>query len=418
MIALLIWSSLFATLVAVALLRAVRQFHCYESLPDAAAMSPDEMPRVTAIIPMRNEEHNIGTCLDGLRAQDYPHDRLDMIVVDDNSEDGSSSIVHRHAAADNRLRLMNAGPLPPAWAGKPHACWQGALAARGEWLCFLDADTIAAPALLSVAIAAARGRHLDMLSLAPFQELRFFLDRLLLPFGFLAIAATQDLARVNSAASSEATANGQCLLIRARSYFAVDGHAAVREEICEDAALARRVKAGGYRFALLGAERFIRTRMYGSPSELWEGLSKNITEVYGGPWATLTIVGAALFLGCSALALPAATFVAAAAEPSSASIAAAALALAAAGAFFATNVAVALRFKIPGWYGLLSPLAATIGAAIAVNGVLARARGRVPWKGRVYAAARTATVGAKNRATTSAGRDASEQGLAGSSKRQ
>lgn len=416
--ALLIWSSLFAMLVAVALVRAVRQFRCYENLPDAAAMSPDEMPSVTAIIPMRNEERNIGTCLDGLRAQDYPHDRLDMIVVDDNSSDRSSSIVCRHAAADSRVRLVSAGPLPAGWAGKPHACWQGALAARGEWLCFLDADTIAGARLLSAAVAAARERQLDMLSLAPFQELRFFFDRLLLPFGFLAIAATQDLARVNSAASREATANGQCLLIRARRYFTVDGHVAVRDEICEDAALARRIKARGYRFALMGAERFIRTRMYGSPSELWEGLSKNITEVYGGPRATLAIAGAALFLGWSALALPAATLVAAAAEPSSTSIAAAALAVAAAGAFFATGVAVALRLKIPGWYGLLSPLAATIGAAIAVNGALARARGRVPWKGRVYAAASTARVRSKNHDTTAAGRGTSEQGLAGSSKRQ
>jgi chlorobactene glucosyltransferase len=389
---LLIWSSIFATLVAVALARAVRQFRCYESLSDDPAVSRDEMPPVSVIVPMRNEERNIGACLTGLRAQDYPHDRLDMIVVDDNSSDGSSAIVCRHGAADGRVRLMRAGPLPAGWTGKPHACWRGALSARGEWLCFLDADTIAAPALLRAAIGGARERQLDMLSLAPFQELRFFFDRLLLPFGFLAIAATQDLARVNSAASGEATANGQCLMIRARSYFAVDGHHAVRDEICEDAALARRIKAAGYRFALLDAERCIRTRMYGSLSELWEGLSKNITEVYGGSTATLAISAAALFLGWSALPLLAATLAAAAAEPTAASIAAAAATLAADGAFFATTVALAVRLKIPWWYGLLFSLAATIGAVLALSGVLARARGRVHWKGRVYAASGTAVT--------------------------
>jgi chlorobactene glucosyltransferase len=389
---LLIWASVFAMLVAVALVRAVRQFRCYESLPNELPISPGEMPSITAIIPVRNEERNIGACLNGLGAQDYPRDRLTIVVVDDNSSDGSSAIVHRHAAGDGRVRLVRAGPLPPGWAGKPHACWQGALVARGEWLCFLDADTIAAPTLLRAAVAAARARRVDMLSLAPFQELRFFFDRLLLPFGFLAIAATQDLARVNSAASPEATANGQCLLIRARSYFAVDGHAAVRQEICEDAALARRIKAAGYGFALLGAERFIRTRMYGSLSELWEGLSKNITEVYGGARATLAIAAAALFLGWSALPLLAATLAAALAEPTASSIAAAAVATAAGGAFFGTAIALAVRLQIPWWFGLLSPLAATLGAAIAVNGVLARVRGCVRWKGRVYAAAGTATV--------------------------
>ena len=390
---LLLWSSIFATLVAIALARTVRQFRCYESLADDPAISRDEMPPVSVIVPMRNEERNIDACLSGLRAQDYPHDRLDIIVVDDNSSDGSRDIVRRHAAADSRVHLMSAGPLPSAWMGKPHACWRGALGARSEWLCFLDADTIVAPALLSAAVVLARERQLDMLSLAPFQELRFFFDRLLLPFGFLAIAATQDLARVNSAASDKATANGQCLLIRARSYFAVGGHHAVRGEICEDAALARHLKAAGHRFALLGAERFIRTRMYGSLSELWEGLSKNITEVYGGSKATLAISAAALFLGWSALPLLAATVAAAAAEPSAASFAAAAAALAADGAFFAIAVAVAVRLKIPWWYGFLSPLAATIGAALAVSGVLARARGRVRWKGRVYAASGTAEMG-------------------------
>jgi len=389
---LLIWSSAFAALVAVALVRAVRQFRCYESLTDGLAMSTDEMPSVTVIVPMRNEEANMGACLDGIRAQDYPHDRLDIIVVDDNSSDGSNALVRQQAAADGRVRLIGAGPLPAGWAGKPHACWQGARGAGSEWLCFLDADTVAAPALLRAAVAGARERQLDMLSLAPFQELRFFFDRLLLPFGFLAIAATQDLARVNSAASGEATANGQCLLIRAHGYFAVAGHHAVRDEICEDAALARRIKAAGYRFALLGAERFIRTRMYGSLSELWEGLSKNITEVYGGPAATLAISAAALFLGWSALPLLAATLVAAIAEPTAASIAAAAVALAADGAFFGTTIALACRLKIPWWYGLLPPLAATIGAVLAVNGVLARARGRVPWKGRVYVAPGTAVT--------------------------
>src|SRR5215472_11298651 len=159
---LLIWSSAFAALVAVALVRAVRQFRCYESLADDRAMSPDEMPSVTVIVPMRNEEANIGACLDAIRAQDYPHDRLDIIVVDDNSSDGSSALVRRQAAADGRLRLMGAGPLPAGWAGKPHACWQGARGAGSEWLCFLDADTVAAPALLRAAVAGARERQLDM----------------------------------------------------------------------------------------------------------------------------------------------------------------------------------------------------------------------------------------------------------------
>src|SRR5215472_5098865 len=249
---LLVWSSIFAVLVALSLVRAVRQSRHYENLPASRAVATSVLPSIAAIIPMRNEGGNIDTCLGGLLAQDYPRERLSIIVVDDNSSDDSAALVRRYIG-NGRVALIEAGALPEGWAGKPHACWQGALAARADWLCFLDADTVAAPALLKSAIAAARQKKLDMLSLAPFQELSFFFDRLLIPFGFLSIAATQDLGRVNDAACAEATANGQCLLIRRRCYFEIGGHAAVRREICEDRALARRIKAAHRRFALMGA---------------------------------------------------------------------------------------------------------------------------------------------------------------------
>ena len=276
--------------------------------------------------------------------------------------------------------------MPEGWAGKPHACWQGACAARALWLCFLDADTEAAPALLKTAIATAQQRELDMLSLAPFQELSFFFDRLLVPLGFLAIAATQDLTRVNDADSAEATANGQCLLIRACHYFEIGGHAAVRREICEDKALARRIKAAHRRFALMGAERLIRARMYWTLAELWEGLSKNITEVFGGRAATALVAVAAVFVGGSALLLPVATLGPFIREPTPWMAAAAVLTLAADSAFLAITVALARHCRIPWWYGLLSPLGCALGAAVGVNGIRLRTRRRVTWKGRRYAA--------------------------------
>lgn len=380
-----LFSLLFGAAVAVSLLRAVRQFRCYETLPEKSDLAPPHLPTVAAIVPVRNEERNIDACLQSLMTQDYPRHRLRIIIVDDGSSDNSAAIIRRRAAADDRVRFIEAGMLPDGWTGKCHACWQGALAAESEWLCFIDADTIAQPALLGVAVAAALRKELDMLSLAPFQELTFFFDRLVVPLGLLGLAVTQDLARVNAPSSDAATANGQCILIRARSYFAVNGHASVQGEICEDAALTRRIKAARLRFALLGAERLIRTRMYGNLAELWEGLSKNVTETYGGPAATLAVALAAALIGWTALLLPAWALLTTVRDHDFLAIATAAVAVPASLAVFATAVALARHLRIPFWYGLLCPLGCLMGAAIAVNGVLARALHRVAWKGRVYA---------------------------------
>jgi chlorobactene glucosyltransferase len=381
-----VFASLFAALVAVALYRAVRQFRHYQSLEPAPSLGAATLPSLAVIVPVRNEERTIGSCLTGLLGQHYPEGRLELIVVDDNSTDHTTAIVRRTAEA-SRVRLLESTSLPQGWAGKPFACWRGALAARAEWLCFVDADTLAEPALMQAAIVCARRRQLDMLSLEPFQELTGFLDRLVIPLGFLAIAATQDLARVNQGETVEATANGQFILFRAESYFAIGGHAAVRGAICEDSALARLVKAAGLQLAVLGAEKMMRTQMYANGAALWEGLSKNVTEIYGGSPRTLIGSAGLLLIGWSAVLLPIWSATATIGDPAPLAFAALVLAVAGSLAVFATHIATARHFRIPIWYGLLLPLSCSVGALIAFNAVLCRRRGRIAWKGRVYARA-------------------------------
>jgi chlorobactene glucosyltransferase len=377
--------SAFAAIVALSLFRAIRQFRHYESIdPDLRVNGAGPLPTIAIIVPARNEAANIEECLTSLLGQQYPAGRLQVTVVDDNSDDDTGDIVQRVSDGDGRVRLIKAADLPAGWVGKTHACWHGATAADAEWLCFIDADTRAAPALMQSAIRFACMRKLDMLSLEPFQELSGFLDRLVFPLGFLAIAATQDLARVNGRDAAAATANGQFILIRAASYFAVGGHSAVRKAICEDSALARRIKDAGMSLAVVGAERLIRTRMYANMTELWEGLSKNATQTYGGPGRTLAIAAVGLAIGWASLALPGFAAFAAATEPNPVWIAVFILAALASIAVYATQFALARRFRIPAWYGLLFPLSCSVGAIIAANAVLIRGRGRIAWKGRVY----------------------------------
>lgn len=386
---LMLFSVAFATIVAWSLARAVRQARLYESVedgpPTAATIAPP--PRVAIVVPVRNEGRNIAACVEGLLAQDYPRDRLTVVVVDDGSTDDTVSLIERIMRRTGRVRLLRSSALPPGWAGKPFACWRGALAVDADWLCFVDADTAASPGLIRTATAAARSRRLDMISLSPLQQMSGFFDRLVIPLGFLAIAATRDLGRVNRPDLPDASINGQCLLVRARSYFAVGGHAAVCDAICEDSALAGRLKRAGWRIALLGAERLIRTRMYGGAAEVWEGFSKNATETFGGPVRTLGVAVGVLTVGLSTVLLPAWGAMAAITDPSPLPWTAALLAGLTTLAVVSTNIALCRHFRISVVYAPLFPVGAVAGAAIAVHAVLCRRRGRVAWKGRVYSPA-------------------------------
>ena len=364
--------------VAWLLCRAVRQFGLYQTLRPAPADGKDA-PDLAVIVPARNEAARIERCLRGLLAQDYPTERLRIIVVDDNSTDGTAILVERIAAEDARVRLIHGRPLPPGWAGKPHACQQGADAAGADWLCFLDADTAAQPALLRTAGKAAQEKRIDLLSLEPFQELGSFAERLVIPSGMFLIAFTQDPSRVNDPARPDATANGQFLLFRREAYEAVGGFAAVRDEICEDKALARAVKRAGFRLALMGAEELVRVRMYTGFRSLAEGLAKNVVDMAGGVGATLAAAALALVLGWAPILVPL--------WIGDRRPVALAVALAGSLALLGTHLAGARHFHIPFWYGFLFPLGYTLAAAVALYAVLRRVRGVVVWKGRTYSPA-------------------------------
>ncbi|HEV2954935.1 MAG TPA: glycosyltransferase [Xanthobacteraceae bacterium] len=342
-------------------------------------------PQVAAIVPARDEEANIARCLDGLLAQDYPAARLRVLVVDDHSADATRAIADAIAARQRRVCVLDAPPLPPRWIGKCHACWVAARAApdAAEWLCFLDADVRPRPALLARAVATAQSERLDLLSLAPRQELGSFAERLVMPCGLYLMAFYQDLAHLQSRAGDDATATGQFMLVRRHVYEAVGGHAAVRDVICEDVALARLVKRAGGRVALHDGREAVSARMYTGWRSLWEGVAKNIVDMLGGPMPTLVTALVGTALAWAAWLIPAADAISCAAGHSSSCIA---LAPALAGSAAATglHMAGAGYFGIPLWYGLLFPAGYTVGAVMAIESLRLRLSGRVTWKGRTY----------------------------------
>lgn len=380
-----------AGLIAWLLIHAVGQYRHYQVIGAATdEISPvgKDEPAVTVIVPARNEAHNIARCLGGLIAQEYTPGKLSIVAVDDGSTDGTAEIIRGFVRYDSRVELIEGLPLPEGWAGKPHACWQAAaapVARAAEWLCFMDADTVAAPRLIRSAVAAAEARGLDMLSLSPFQELVTCWERLVLPSGFFLLAFTQDLRRVNDPACPDAAANGQFLLFRRKVYEAIGGHASVRGELSEDTALARRVKGAGHRFMLIGAESLIRTRMFTGLRSVWEGVSKNVTEMIGGLTATVGAAALGLLLAMASVLLPVWEGIRMADSPTPLNAAAFGVATAASVALLGTHLGAARYFRIPMVYGLIFPLGYILGATIALYGVAGRLRGQVTWKGRTYA---------------------------------
>lgn len=375
---------LWAGLVAVLIARAARQLGAYRRLELKPAPPDGPLPSIAVIVPARDEADVIGACVGGLAAQDYPPGRLVLIVVDDGSRDATAAIAGA-IATPFETRVIAADPLPSGWTGKSHACWLGAAAAgEAEFLCFIDADVVAGPALLRAAVTEARRCGVDLLSLEPRQELATLWERLVIPAGLFALAFLRDLQSPNDAGSEEAVANGQFILVRRGVYHRLGGHGAVRGAICEDSRLAGVFKAAGYRIALMAAPGLLRARMYRGLKSLWLGLRKNSTETLGGVGPALAAAVLAAPLSWAAAVVPAVLAVCVVRNPSPAALVSLIAASLASLAMVGLHVEGARFLGVPRWCGLLFPVGYSMAALIAADGLRQHWRGAAVWKGRRY----------------------------------
>ena len=346
-------------------------------------------PRISVLIPARNEAANIAACLASLQAQTYPN--AEILVLDDESTDDTAAIVARLAAADRRVRLLHGAPLPAGWLGKCHACAQLAAAATGDYLLFTDADTRHGPASLAGALAAAEQRHLGLVSVLPRQQAFTASEQVMMPLLPLNILALLPVGLVRRRPEPSLSAGiGQFLCFRRAAYVAAGGHAAVRDQVLDDVTLARRVKAAGWRGDLLDGGASVRCRMYHSFGDIWRGFSKNLFDFYGrSPLITVVAVAAhgALFVAPPLLALAGALlhwpalFVA--------------LSLVAYGEAVTLRLLLAARVGDKGtrlrdgaawWSALVHPAAEAIHCAITLNSMRWGLTHHLTWKGRAYPA--------------------------------
>ncbi len=350
-----------------------------------AALAPgaELPPRVSVIVPARDEERNIRRCVESLLAQDYAN--FEVIVVDDGSTDATPALLEQlrqTPAGRQRLRVARVARLPQGWAGKPHALHVGTQVASGEWLLFTDADTYHTPSALRSAVTRAINEGADLFTIGTTQELPDFWNRVLMPIAFMGISFMYPPVLVNNARSRVAIANGQFLLIRQATYERLGGYdtAELRATVVDDLALARVVKRSGGRLLFVDGRGLVTTRMYQSLAEHWNGWGKNAVIGSRGGVLTFALMAPGLLL-----------------------ITVAPFALLARGLLrrdrrmtlaAAAPVAVTLGYRayldhmlaIPLRYGWTHPLGGVVFAGIMARSLWRKLRGEtVPWRGRSYA---------------------------------
>jgi hypothetical protein len=186
--------------------------------------------------------------------------------------------------------------LPEGWLGKTHAVAQGARAATGEWLLFTDADTEHLAGSLDELLQRAEDEGADLLSLSPGQETPTWWEKSVIPLVYVKLASLFHFEEVSDPQSPAAAANGQYVLVRRGIYERSGGHEAVKSEILEDVELARRIKALGGKLLFLPGAQWVRTRMYQSFREMWQGWTKNLYLLYGGNLSRMLATVASLWL--------------------------------------------------------------------------------------------------------------------------
>jgi chlorobactene glucosyltransferase len=349
-----------------------------------APPAPGEALLVSVIVPARNESVNISVCVASLLNSVYP--RLEIIVVDDGSVDGTGDIVRILAEhSGGRVRLVDGEPLPDGWLGKPWACWQGYREARGELLLFTDADTRHDDVLLGHAVGALQRRAVDLVSVMPRQLMGSFWERLILPHIFTVLSMRyHDMDRINRTRKSEdVIANGQFMLFRREAYEAIGGHEALRAEVVEDQQLAQRVVATGGRIFIAHAHDLMDTRMYRSLGGIVEGWTKNLalgSRRAAPGWIAPAVPWLIVLFLAVAWVLPAGVLVASLFLPLAGKLVGWAVAATALGLLFWLVVHIWMR--VPPFYAFGFPIGAGITALLFVRSAL---RGqRVEWKGRRY----------------------------------
>lgn len=350
---------------------------------------PEPMPKVSVLIPAKDEVGQIEKCVRSVLNSDYPN--LQIIVIDDRSTDGTGELLDRLAANDSRLQIIHIieGTLPAGWGGKSFALHNGLKAADGDWLLFVDADVEIHPRSITATLAWAIKREFNLISLLPKFVSAKFSEGFLQPLAGAATSAMFAVPLTNSPQwPKTAFANGQFLLVKREAYEAVGGHEAIRGTLSEDVAIARRLKIAGLRPRISWGEQWATVRMYDGFAAIWRGWTRNFyVGSLGKPWRILGLIGY-LLVCCASIIAAIAWGVHRQHYPINFLGGAGWIGSAIAHYLMMTAV-VGLMYRWayePMEYALLFPIGVIFLLAVSVKSLWICATGKVAWRGTVYSA--------------------------------
>ncbi len=338
--------------------------------------APSRLPRVSVLVPARDEAPNIGRCVRSLLAQEYPH--YEVLVLDDGSQDPTGHILARLQATDARLTVLRGRPLPPGWQGKNWACHQLGRAARGELLLFTDADTWHHPRMLADAVAALQAEGADLLTVLPKEQAIAWAERLVVPaitwfFAFIPLRLARRLS-----APALAITIGQFMLFRRQAYERIGGYGAIRDKLADDTALGRLTKAQRMAWCLVDGGTRVSCHMYHSLREVFAGFSRALYASFG--ISTPAYVLSWLWIALAFLEPLAVVLLRLGGAPIPG------LPLVLAGTTVAATVWVWAythrRFGYPLYLAALYPLTVLLAIVIAGHSLIEARSGRSTWKGR------------------------------------
>ncbi|MDZ7401873.1 MAG: glycosyltransferase [candidate division KSB1 bacterium] len=327
-------------------------------------------PKVSILIPARNEEQNIGKCLDGLTKQDYPN--FEIIVLNDHSDDNTLQVIQEHQKRDERIQSINGKDLPDGWLGKNWACHQLSQVATGDIFIFTDADNRHASFAVKNTVAHIQNLKLGLISAFPQQWTVTLAEKMIVPIMDIFVYGTLPLwATYYLPFPSMAAANGQWIAFTREAYQQLGGHETVKNELVEDTFLARLAKKKRIKILTTAGTDAVFSRMYQNANEVWHGFSKNFYGLAG--YNNIVFFGI-IFSMLIAFVSPYVLWLVPAVRT---------LALVAIGMNLLIRILISIKYKHPFWVSvLLHPISMLYAVFIGLNSFLSINRGTIRWKGR------------------------------------
>ena len=235
-------------------------------------------PKVSVILPARNEEDYISKCLETLTAQDYKN--FEIIAIDDSSEDKTGEIIEKFSKRDSKIIHVRAREKPQNWMGKNWACMEGFKKATGEIMLFTDADTKFEKNVITLAVSHLQSENLDALTVIPRLRCIDTITKITLPMLSTFLHSRYSALNVNNPKKKVGYFFGSFFVIKRKVYEGIGTHEKVKQEIIEDGALGKITKESGYALKMVRGEHLIEALYSRSSKEMWNGLKRLMVPLY------------------------------------------------------------------------------------------------------------------------------------------